>query len=302
MLPKAISVALVMNCFMLCSQVADMQRTLFEPGVIATENVEYGSCISRDGTEIFFVRSTEPWGSGNSRGTIYFSRKTEDGWSEPEIASFSGQYDDSDPHLNADGNQLYFVSSGRENMNNTTSDIWLTKRDAGGSWGIPQKLPQPINSEQREWSPRTDSNGNLYFASDRVGGFGQGDLYISQMIEGQLQPPENLGNTINSQTGEWNLDISHKGDMLIYEASGRPENKSPYGDLYISFKKGDKWSVPQNLSDLNTGGSDLYPQYMIKSGLLFYSSSDSLKSRSTNIYMLPFQKRLQFYKQKAEYP
>ena len=291
----------VLNCFVLAAQTSEIKRSLLAPGKISTDHVEYGSCISKDGKETYFVRSYDPWGSSNSRGTIYYSRMTEGEWSDPEIVSFSGRYDDSDPHLSADGRQIYFVSRGRENVNNSSSDIWTVQRNIEGVWGTPEKLEEPINSNQREWSPRTDSEGNLYFASDRSGGSGQGDLYISRMVEGKFQPPENLGKTINLPTGEWNLDISCKGRVLIFEASGRAENKSPYGDLYISFKKNDRWSFPQNLVEVNTGGSDLYPQFIEESGLLFYSSSDSLQSKNSNIYFIPFQASLESYKKKALY-
>ena len=292
---------IVLNCFALAAQTSGIKRSLLAPGKISTDRVEYGSSVSVDGKEIYFVRSKEPWGSSKSSGTIYYSRMTEGAWSDPEIVSFSGQYDDSDPHLSADGRQLYFVSRGRENVNNSSSDIWTVQRNIEGDWGTPEKLEQPINSNQREWSPRTDSEGNLYFASDRSGGSGQGDLYISKMVGGKLQPPENLGKTINLPTGEWNLDISGEGKVLIFEASGRTENKSPYGDLYISFKKGDKWSVPQNLIEVNTSGSDLYPQFIEESGLLFYSSSDSLQSKNSCIYMVSLTELLCSYRQRATF-
>ncbi len=197
--------------------------------------------------------------------------------------------------------KIYFVSRGRENIDNSSSDIWMAQRNAEGIWSTPVKLGAPINSEQREWCPRTDFEGNLYFASDRKGGSGQGDLYISRMKEGKHQPPENLGKTINLTTGEWNLDISNEAEVLIFEASGRNENKSPYGDLYISFKKDNSWSVPQNLIEFNTSGSDLYPQFIEESGLLYYSSSDSLQSKNSNIYFMPFREGLEYYKKKAVY-
>ena len=277
-------------------------RKLFEPGNISTGSVEYGSSFSENALEVYFVRSEDPWGTMNSKGTIYYSQKTQGQWSQPEVAFFSGEFDDSDPHLSGDGQSIYFISKGRSPLSNSSADIWLIRKSEEGSWSTPTRLPQPINSAADEWCPKTDASGNLYFASNREEGFGQGDIYMCRLQDGEYQPPENLGSTINSNTGEWNLGISANGEILIFEASGRPENKSPYGDLYISFKKANSWSIPQNISELNTGGSDLYPEMIPSQDLLFYTSSDSLRSKNTEVYSVSLTKLLQTYRQRAVFP
>ena len=166
-------------------------------------------------------------------------------------------------------------------------------------WGDPKQFPSPINSDAREYSPKTDNSGNLYFASDRESGFGQGDLYMSRFTDGQFMVPINLGASVNRNTGEWNLEISGDGTILIFEASGRKENQSPYGDLYIAFKKEDSWTTSQNIIELNSTGSDLYPLLRDNGSLLYYSSSDSLSSKNTNIYSIPFLEILEEYRKNA---
>lgn len=274
-------------------------RSLFEEGLISTSVVEYGCSFSSDGKEVYFVRSEDPWGSPNSKGTIYYSKKEKNGWTTPEVAFFSGVYDDSDPHLSVDGRRLFFISKGRGEPGSDSPDIWVIDKSEEGSWGKARRLAEPLNSTAREYSPRTDKSGNLYFASDRSGGLGQGDLYVSRREKGSYQDPENMGNGINSVTGEWNLEISDQGDILIFEASGRTENKSSYGDLYISFKKGNVWSIPQIINELNTTGSDLSPDLMSQNKILFYSSSNTLESQSTNIYEVPFESLLEKYRNNA---
>ena len=116
----------------------------------------------------------------------------------------------------------------------------------------------------------------------------------------EFGPPVNMGSTLNSPKGEWNLEINDKGDLIIFEASQRETNISPYGDLYISFKYDDTWTLPQNMTELNTSGSDLYP-YLPKNGKqLFYTSSDSLKGKSTNIYVTDFRGLYRKYRQQAK--
>ena len=116
------------------------------------------------------------------------------------------------------------------------------------------RLKTPINSTSQEYSPCTDAKGNLFFASSRPEGFGQGDLYRCEIENGVFNPPINLGSTINSDKGEWNLEVNSLGNVLLFEASERKENSSSYGDLYISFKEAEQWSIPQNIKELNTTG------------------------------------------------
>ena len=272
----------------------------FEPGNISTQAVEYSCSFSVDGNELYFAKSGQEWASGDMKSAIYHSVKQKGAWSKPKIVSFSGVYDDSDPHLTKDGNTLYFISNRASGNENVSADIWKVTKSKKGKWSLPEVLPYPINSEKREYSPRTDGDGNLYFASDRPGGYGQGDLYVSELRHEGFQPPENLGNILNSSFGEWNLEVNDKGDLIIFEASQRETNVSPYGDLYISFKQDNTWTQPQNMEELNTPGSDLYPYLTPDGKKLYYTSSDSLKGKSTHIYVTDFRGLLNKYKHQAK--
>ena len=285
-----------------CARHAGDEPQLFEPGIISTDAVEYGATLSPDGLELYFVRSEGTWGAGSLKSTIYHSTREEGRWSEPVVAPFSGQYDDSDPHLTHDEKTLYFISQRPSADSTNSGDIWQVTRQEDGEWSKPLRLPAPINSSGQEYSPFTTANGDLYFASDRPGGFGQGDLYVSRRQNGILTPPLNLGSTVNSSEGEWNLGLNKNGDILLFEASGREQNQSSYGDLYISFLDSGAWTIPQNLTELNTTGSDLYPSLSDDGRTLFYASSDSLKSGSTNLYTLEFGPILKEYRQRALRP
>ena len=262
---------------------------IFESNIISTENVEYALSFSPSGNELYFARSEGQWGTGNLKSSIYYSFKKDQKWSAPELASFSGEYDDSAPHITHDGRTLYFISNRPSPGEDSGSqDIWKVERSDGENWGKPIRLDNPISSSNNEYGISTDGQGNLYFASDRKGGLGQGDLYVAKKKNNGFESPENLGETINSATGEWNLEVSKDGQILIFEASQRQQNRSSFGDLYISFKKGGKWSVPQNIEEVNTTGSDLYPELVETENKLFFSSSDSLRSTRTNIYSIDF--------------
>lgn len=277
-----------------------IQKNIFEPEQISTQLTEYSATFSQSGKEIYFSRSLDQWGKGEIKSSIYFSVKENKKWSEPKLASFSGHYDDSAPYLTNQGKTLYFISKRpSKGAQQISMDIWKVEKANDGEWGTPVRLNDLINSEKNEYCIRDDKHGNLYFASDREGGFGQGDLYMAKKVNNRYQPPFNLGNILNSETGEWNLEVNAEGNILIFEASGKPQNLSPYGDLYISFKLNDRWSFPQNIKEINTSGSDLYPELIEGDDILYFSSSDSLKSTTTNIYSVAFNHIHMKYKKTA---
>lgn len=285
-----------------CQAEKKYQVRIFQPGNISSEAIEYGPAFSSDGTELYFARSKGEWGKGNLTSSIYYSIKQNDTWAAPEIAPFSGEFDDSDPHLTADGQTLYFISTRPSDGAKPSQDIWKISKQPDGTWGNPVRFPDPVNSPDTEYSPKTDQTGQLYFASDRPGGFGQGDIYQVSLGTNGALTVQNLGIGINSPTGEWNLEISDKGDIIIFEASQRPQNKSPYGDLYISFQQSGNWTIPQAIEELNTTGSDLSPELTQNSRHLYFASSDSLKSKTTQLYHIDFQNLMGEYRRKSSLP
>jgi hypothetical protein len=282
------SMLILISC---TDELKQSRRNIFEPEKISTKSVEYSPTFSISGSELYFAKSEDKWGTRGMKSSIYYSVNKNGQWSIPKLTSFSGQYDDSAPHICNNGKTLYFISKrpivGTKQI---SKDIWKVEKDINNAWGIPIRLNNSINSEKSEYSPRTDKFGNLYFASNRSGGYGQGDLYIAKKEKDTFGLPINLGNSINSDKGEWNLEINDEGNVLIFESSGREQNLSAYGDMYISFKINDHWSVPQNIKEINTTGSDLYAELIEgdKSLQLYYTSSDSLKSIDTNIYFIEF--------------
>ncbi|WP_340075543.1 hypothetical protein [Leptobacterium sp. I13] len=277
-------------------------KKMFEYGNISTKNIEYSPSFSNSGDELYFVKSEGEWGKGNLKNSIYYSVKENGKWSTPKIAPFSGVYDDSGPHLSKDGKTLFFISKRPSDSPVVSADIWMVEKAKNGSWKSPVRLDDFINSDRNEYSPRTDKNGNLYFASNRSGGYGQGDLYVAKKIGEKYMSPINLGNSLNTDTGEWNLEINDTGDLILFEASQRKQNLTPYGDLYISFLISNRWTIPQHVKELNTTGSDLYPELINNDEMLYFTSSDSLKSTDTQIYYTAFKSIHKKYKEQAVLP
>jgi len=77
----------------------ELKSKVFEPENISTDVVEYSPTFSSFGSEIYFAKSNEKWGFGELKSSIFYSIRKYNKWSPPKLASFSGQHNDSDPHL-----------------------------------------------------------------------------------------------------------------------------------------------------------------------------------------------------------
>lgn len=200
-----------------------------------------GLVSSPDGKTAYWTAWSGVWGGdAASLRTIHVSWLDDSGWSEPAVAPFSGTFNDDDPYVSPDGGWLYFISDrpAFEGDEQRGGDIWRYSLSGDGTL---ERLG--INSDADEYSPVVTASGNLYFASARDGGSGQGDLYRARHSAEGFAPAESLGPAVNSMTGEWNLWLAADESEMLFEASSRPTNVPVPGDLYYS------WRMPSSRSN-----------------------------------------------------
>jgi Tol biopolymer transport system component len=134
-------------------------------------------------------------------------------------------------------------------------------------WGAPVLVPN-VNSEFTEVGPGISKDGrSLYFASDRPGGFGSVDLWVSQRdtTTETWGPPVNLGPTINTPAAELVPAFSRDGHWMFFN-SDRPGG---YGslDVWSSYRPNTHddlgWTTPVNLgANINRAGLDAGASYL----------------------------------------
>jgi len=121
---------------------------------------------------------------------IWMSKKIGDTWGDPINLgpTINTESDEVFPYIHADGS-LFFASNGLAGFGGL--DIFFS-RQKGTSWGKPNNLGAPFNSENDDFGYIIDRDKkNGYFSSNRGGGFGEDDIY-SFYITGSLDEDKPL--------------------------------------------------------------------------------------------------------------
>ncbi|UTW54002.1 hypothetical protein [Kordiimonas sp. SCSIO 12610] len=243
----------------------------FAPDVVSTDAAfELNAVFSNDGKEFFFTREI------NKKFKIFSMHRTENGWSIPEMVSFSKTHPDNrdaDMMFSPDGSRLYFISDRPlEGYPEKEYNLWYVDRAEGG-WGVPKALSNVINTQGPDYYPAIVGDGSLYYTSDHGDSLGSRDSYRAQYVSpGIFEKPVNLGPNVNSKNGEGDIFVSPDEDYLIHVSYGRTDDMGR-GDLYISFKQTDgSWGKDIHMGDkINSDKIDFCPMVTPDGKYFFYS-------------------------------
>jgi Tol biopolymer transport system component len=134
------------------------------------------------GIPMLFFASTRPGGQGLT--DIYVSAQVADGMFGPAhlIAGLSSPQLDVRPVPSFDGLELFFGSSRVGTLGGL--DLWVaTRKTTTEPWPAPVNLAGAVNTAASEQQPFLGSDRRtLFFASDRVGGSGGLDLYVTVRV------------------------------------------------------------------------------------------------------------------------
>lgn len=111
-----------------------------------------------------------------------------------------------------------------------------------------ENLGGTVNSQYGESSPRISSDGNklYFFSSDRPGGRGGEDVWVSNRnANGEWQRPTLMPSPITTTTNEAPEIISNDGNMMIL--FGNYDGYFGGGDLFYSYNLGNRWTTPCNM-------------------------------------------------------
>jgi Tol biopolymer transport system component len=181
--------------------------------------------------------------------------------------------------ISSDRLELYFFDLYLVRASNIGGmDIWMIRRSSVSEpWGEPVNLGSPINTEYDDAKPSLSADGlTLYFSSNRPGGYGAFDIWMSTRatVTDPWGEPVNLGETVNSEFDEIFPCVSKDGLELYFceWEVFRPESYGG-GDIYVAKRAttDDPWGEPVNLGEVvNSTEYDSCPYLSPDGRLLFF--------------------------------
>lgn len=230
--------------------------------------IKENPAVSFDGKTIVY---TERKGISNA---IMFSKKILGRWQTPvDITPQLKTGDDcSSCSLNSDGTVLYLYKTDNFDGNIYSSEY------LNGNWTPVTKLNMNINTKFYESHAAISSDGKkLYFTSNRYGGYGGLDIYVSgKDALGDWGPAINLGDTINTEYNEDTPFITLNDSLLYFSSEGH--NGIGGYDIFRSYKYRNGWKTPENLGfPINSTDDDKFFQPFNNDGNGFYSLATDSK-------------------------
>ena len=216
---------------------------------------EYFPSLTIDGKTLVFTRRLN-----NINEDFFETQQQNNYWSNAKAltGSINTNYNEGAQTISQDVEWLIFTGCNFPEGKGGC-DLYISKKiiddqssTIHSSWSTPQNLGNAINTEFWESTPSlSPDKKDLYFSSNRPGGFGGSDLYVShQLANGKWSTPENLGSNINTNADESCPFIHADNQALYFTSNGWPG----YGgtDLFMSKKTiNSSWSTPVSYTHLD---------------------------------------------------
>lgn len=242
---------------------------------VNTDALEYYPSFTIDDSLFVFTRRNP----GNIREDFYKSTLTSKGYSKAELIKGDINSEPSKGALNIsqDGDWLLFAGN-IPGQGYGDFDLYISYNTPSG-WSEAINLGGNINTNFIETAPSLSPDKNaLYFSSNRPGGYGGYDLYVSYRVNGKWQPAINMGPQINTKGDEMAPFIHADNQTLYFTSNGLPG----YGgtDIYLVHKTGEKsWGTPENLGyPINTTDNE-GSIFVAADGMTAYYASDRADSK-----------------------
>ena len=204
---------------------------------------EYFPTITIDGRQLVYTRRVN-----NFNEDFFGSELSGTGWgaSKGLLGDINTNQNEGAQNISQDGQWLIFTGCNfPEGMG--SCDLYISYLTSDG-WSAPENLGRGINADAWESAPSlSPDKRDLYFSSNRAGGYGSSDIYVShRLANGRWTEPENLGPEVNT-AGNESCPFIHSDNQTLYFTSNGHLGYG--GDDLLMTKKGPKnmWSRAVNL-------------------------------------------------------
>lgn len=165
--------------------------------------------FNRAGDTIYYSRNLVVEGNFKLLSTyrnklgLFYAVSEGKGWGRIRELRFNTEwFNITMPCLSHDGKRLYFASDKPDGEGGL--DIYYSNWK-NGYWEDPINLGPEVNSEGNETYPFVTETGELFFASDGLGGFGGKDIYVTKQKDNGWHSPVRLAAPLNSEYDDFGI-------------------------------------------------------------------------------------------------
>jgi outer membrane protein OmpA-like peptidoglycan-associated protein len=254
---------------------------------INTKNSEYQPRFTFDQSTIVFTRKIR------GQEDIYAAVQQDTSLSVDPIDVINTPYNEGSQSISGDGRYMVFTHC-NEDYGYGSCDLYESVF-IDGQWLKPRNLGSRVNTSYWESHPSISANGDeLYFASNRPGGLGESDIWVSRRDTLGWSSPVNLGAPINT-IGKEESPFIHPDNRSLYFRSTGHLGIGSY-DIFLSRKLESEWQNPLNLgAPINSIGADgdMVVSLDGKTGYFASDAFDNIKMDHQDIYSFDLPKAFQ---------
>ncbi len=252
---------------------------------VNSEKLDFSPVPYRDG--IMFASTRRPGGPFGCReiladdnfSDLFFARKDESGnFFEPEllVGQLTGKYHDGAATFNQHGTKMFFSRnipkgpSGNEEREQLILKIYEADF-VGSSWKNVSEASFNLDGYSTCHPAMSTDENQIIFSSNRPGGFGGMDLWVTNWDGLGWGAPENLGPKVNTNKNEI-FPFIDEGGLLYFSSNG---HKGMGGlDLFTAVDRGNGWGNVVNLGAPLNSKKDDFGFSIEKGGTSGYFTSD----------------------------
>ncbi|MCT4673833.1 MAG: OmpA family protein [Prolixibacteraceae bacterium] len=197
----------------------------------------------------------------------------------------NGPEDEAVTTFTSQGSVIYYTKC-QYNKDGKTSAAVFKSRVDGEQWAKPEQVLIP-NDSTMVAHPSISLDGNeLYFVSNRAGGMGGNDIWMSKNINGKWGPAINLGSSVNTAGDETFPFIRDNGELYFSS-----DTHAGLGglDIFKAVKDEDgTWQVENVRAPINSSGDDFAITFLEgKDKGLFTSNRKGTRSDDIFEFVIP---------------
>jgi outer membrane protein OmpA-like peptidoglycan-associated protein len=256
---------------------------------INSDKEDYGPTIGPADNILLFTSKRHVSNNGMQRvydEDLFYATRVDSAWSETkDFRKINTSYNEGSACLSKDGKTMIFSRCNAPDSYGNC-DLYSAIMQPDSSWTDIKNMGATVNSTGWDSQPSLSHSGDtLFFASDRLGGFGYSDIYFTiKDSKGNWSKAQNAGPIVNTVAAELSPFYHHRFNVLYFSSNGHPLNFGDF-DIYKSYWQKSNWGEPQNIGPLVNGeGSEYYFTIDSKSYELYYARSNGDDRKNLDLY------------------